>query len=714
MKNDYLLDQDFLRQVDQYYQREVYAKIVSLDFDENPIVEIQGNVTQGSINVDGSSAVRRTCNLTLVTSSIQVNEIDWALRTKFRLYIGLKNFIDTDKYDDILWFKQGTFVITSFSSTLNAQGYTITLQGKDKMCLINGDLGGNVFASHDFGKIETRHADGTYTEEDFLLYDIIRDIAHIYALEPYSNIVINDLEDCAVELLDFKAKNARLYICETELASGTGATTANMYFSNSLIGQFLEENYADQLVDGLQFTYDSTNWKLIKKVEYGDTVGYRLSDLVYAGDLILSVGQPVTQVLDSIVKMLGEFEYFYDIDGRFIFQRKKIHFNIPWTNVVNTEDESYYDTIANTSSSTYVFNKGLLVESFQNKPQVNLLKNDFAIWGKRQGATTTIPMHLRYAIDHIPTIYHSVSQNRNYATERYGGLYDWRELIYQMAIDNNVYRGKLDTLLTKIKTEGVTSLEAEFGEGDYKTELTDLTNSYLATWDSGYDGYYADMLSFWRCLYSTDQKKLDLKTDRLVDMTAEEWAEWFKNGYWNPEYVTYIAEGKNKGIHFNNPETLPFWIDFIDDTSELGKYSVSMIGRRSKVVNDDAIKAIFFRDTPDILFLDPDKDVVIDNSKISYVRLNIPTAFSSYFSMSSQGKSAKEELDNLVYQHTYYQESITMSVIPIYYLEPNTRIAVEDESSGISGEYLIKSFNISLAHDGMMSITATKAENRIL
>ena len=117
--NLYLLDKEFLRQVDSYYQREVYAKVVSLDFDENPIAEITGNVTQGTINVNGDSAVRRTCSLTLVTSSVQVNEIDWSLRTKFRLYIGLKNFVDPEKYDDILWFKQGTYIITSFSSTLN-------------------------------------------------------------------------------------------------------------------------------------------------------------------------------------------------------------------------------------------------------------------------------------------------------------------------------------------------------------------------------------------------------------------------------------------------------------------------------------------------------------------------------------------------------------------------------------------------------------------
>jgi hypothetical protein len=41
--------------------------------------------------------------------------------------------------------------------------------------------------------------------------------------------------------------------------------------------------------------------------------------LTYAGDLISSIGETLTSILDKIVKMLGTFEYFYDVDGRFIF-----------------------------------------------------------------------------------------------------------------------------------------------------------------------------------------------------------------------------------------------------------------------------------------------------------------------------------------------------------------------------------------------------------
>jgi hypothetical protein len=67
-----------------------------------------------------------------------------------------------------------------------------------------------------------------------------------------------------------------------------------------------------------------------------------------------------------------------------------------------------------------------------------------------------------------------------------------------------------------------------------------------------------------------------------------------------------------------------------------------------------------------------------------------------------------------LYTHTYYCESISINCIPIYYLEPNVRISVYDEDSGIVGDYIIKSFNIPLAYNGSMSITATKAEELII
>jgi hypothetical protein len=57
----------------------------------------------------------------------------------------------------------------------------------------------------------------------------------------------------------------------------------------------------------------------VKKINNEDTIGYRYTDLTYAGELITKPGDSITSVLDKVVKMLGNYEYFYDVYGNFVF-----------------------------------------------------------------------------------------------------------------------------------------------------------------------------------------------------------------------------------------------------------------------------------------------------------------------------------------------------------------------------------------------------------
>ena len=149
-----MLDKDFLYELNQHQHKEIYARIISLNYAEHPLEAIEGRVTTGSLNIDGNSAIRRTCNLTLVAKDVNITDFYWGVSNKFTLEIGVRNFINPI-YPDIIWFKQGIFVISSFNSSLTNNNYTISIGGKDKMCLLNGDLGGNLPASIDFGKIDT-------------------------------------------------------------------------------------------------------------------------------------------------------------------------------------------------------------------------------------------------------------------------------------------------------------------------------------------------------------------------------------------------------------------------------------------------------------------------------------------------------------------------------------------------------------------------------
>ena len=80
MTKNPLLDKDFLRELDAHRSREVYAKVIALSFDEQPLDEMEGRVTAGSINIDGNSAVRRSCSLTFIALDLDrmdINDYYW-------------------------------------------------------------------------------------------------------------------------------------------------------------------------------------------------------------------------------------------------------------------------------------------------------------------------------------------------------------------------------------------------------------------------------------------------------------------------------------------------------------------------------------------------------------------------------------------------------------------------------------------------------------
>ena len=255
------------------------------------------------------------------------------MHSKFKLFIGLTNKINT-KYPDIIWFPQGIYLITNFSTSHGVNSYNISIQGKDKMCLLNGEIGGTLTAPIDFGKEEYVDEEGNLTITDIPIKKIILEGVHEYAKEPWHNIIINDLEELGIELLEYRGSRP-LYMIINENTGEVVNMTLDQEFS--LSGKKIKEiekegtlNKLNSFYIGISSGYyvgsiEGYSKCSVAKIDYGQTAGYRLTDLIYAGDLISNQGEPFTSMLDKLVKMLGEFEYFYDLDGHFVFQRKKIY-----------------------------------------------------------------------------------------------------------------------------------------------------------------------------------------------------------------------------------------------------------------------------------------------------------------------------------------------------------------------------------------------------
>ena len=745
-----LLDKDFLLKLDQQKEKENFARIISLDFDENPLEQIEGRVTGGSVNIDGTSAVRRSCSLSMVAENLDINNFYWGVKNKFKLEIGLSNKIDSN-YPDIIWFPLGTYVITSFSTSYTTNNYTISISGKDKMCLLNGEIGGSLPSQVDFGYEEYwDKTNNIITKTPVPIKTIIREAVHTYGNEPFSNIVINDLEDSGLELMEYRGKDPMYVfykisqqqydnftlngngeckikdsgiICPiSKIEENGGHYDKRMDLAQDLT-EIVEEASIVNFRLGDSEEYNSEDYT-ISKVEFGDTPGYKITDLIYAGELIGNVGETITSILDKIKNMLGEFEYFYDLDGRFIFQRKKTYVNTTWNNIVSSKDEEYTNTASQSSSVIYNFEDNNLITAFSNTPTLNNLKNDYSIWGNRKTASgTELPIHYRCAIDRKPIYYKTFNNKIFVATKEFYNLIyekvkrelyeeimeaaqnfepipqgssfdevidvilkerlkntlflvDWREIIYQMALDFYQY-GHNDDYSVNIIRNNMKIYE-------------DSDGCYYPTGRTGYEQYYADLQGFWRQLY-------DLNPTNKEDYFLEG-----DNIYWN------------KNVQ-NSPELLNFWFDFIDENnSELGKYSVKSIGDRAKSVNDSDVTAIYFREVPNIIFTTADEYVNSEvKDKTGYIPVLITSGMESLFSISARGKNAKDAFDELLYNYSYCVENISLTSLPIYYLYPNSRIKVIDKNTNINGEYLVSKITLPLTYNGTMNITATKAPERL-
>ena len=659
-----LLDKSFLKQLFKERNREIYAKIISLSFNEEPLEEIQGRISSGgNINIDGNSAVRRSCQLELTTEKTNISDYYWSINSKFKLEIGLKNYIDS-KYPDVIWFKQGTYIITSFNQVLNTSSSKISITGKDKMCLLNGEVGGQFSAPVKLANILTVGEDGkTITDKKrLLLKQIILNLLHEFGGESLENIIINDLEDTAVELLQYKGDSDIFFFrdkngivknmstdaeqsCWIEDKDAPGGRIHTTIGNVNAIKYYSLSPYSNNhFATDVSLSSDGGfNYNIIK-IEYGQTAGYRKTEVTYPGDLDAAAGATITSILDQIIKTFSDFEYFYNIYGKFVFQKKKTYINSAWSPI---QRDLKVELFSDNNEYVYSFDDNELVTSFTNTPNILNLKNDFSVWGQKKKTKTSF--HVRYAFDKKPDRYVTTGLGDEKSKEYLSTQYDWREIIYQMAKDyyDNNQKGR------------------EFYRQLY------LKNGQFINGRTGYEQYYTDLLGFWREIYD-----------------GQNWTELVET-----------------------PEELPFWIDFIEGDASFVKYNVPSIGDRTKVVNDSSSTAISFRETINVLYVDNLESEDTTNDGYTYIQL--PKDLQELFEISEAQKSAQNEIDNLLYNHSYCVESVTIQAVPVYILEPNTKILVSDNQNGIYGQYIVNKISIPLSYNGMMSINAIKDIERI-
>ena len=828
MAISYLKDKDFLKALDNEPLKTYYVKIIVMDKEEHPIEEIQGRVTQGTININADAAMRRTANITFVAEEKNNNLSDvnnlLSLNKKVQLFVGIENKINPN-YDDMIWFKQGVFVIRQPSINHSTSGVTITLNLQDKMCLLNGDCGGTLPASVTFHEYYQQLGLIDYdADKESILEPKENFIYHFISekeedREKYDNAVnkINELKaECNQEvervkadssITDEGAREREIERIEKEYAEKIKEqelirdTVPSYYMRYTLANGWrtISEEEAKKLTTGYesipQLVYDIivtvvANYggealskifvndidlelkQLVRHVgkstnplyfnmrtgeytynsdkirenpaewhpfNYNEDCGYIYTNFTYPGELVTGFGDTVTTVLDNIKNKLGNYEYFYDIDGNFVFQEIRNYLNNSYDPTIATrldvnslietsvkkenglsilDKTNYFVDFHSNSKSVYTFEEGSgLVNSYSNSPNYANIKNDFHIWGDISDEGKSA-YHYHLAIKNKPTKF-----NEYY--------------VVFLKDDDGKYNGKIRLATdqersSKFEVENETLREnadrqTMFADGTIeKVTFTNDSGAYVDTLNEKLVIPYSAFSyvpNDWRAelyLQGLEEQQAGLRPDIYKQELLDLFDRIYEFGYYIDEAKTeFIKEGRFKSNIVNNPNNLDYWFDYLEPSVDMMNYSVDNIGPRIYTYQNTSIDKLYDTNVPDLIIINQgaeanEQDEIrkkCEERGQSFSQVD-KTVYSN-IALGTHGYSACQTARELLYAYTNYNENITISCIPIYYLDVNTRITVNDMSSDIYGDFIIKTISLPLGYTGFMNITATRAQQRI-
>ena len=648
--------------------------------------------------------MRRTCNLSVYIEdekSVKVTDIDniFSLNKKIYLEIGYLNVFNKYTEYNIIWFPLGVFIIGNPSISHSTSGVTLSLQCKDKMCLLNGDVGGIIPASTQFDTYETIDENGEWVLTRPTIYQIITELVNHFGGEQLSKIIIGDVDKRIKQVMKWIG-NEPVYYAE-EVVNETGETS------------------------GFLTTEPTPN---AKEFQYGMDIGYIYTDFTFPGELIGDAGTTVCNILDKIKNVLGNYEYFYDIDGNFIFQEIKNYLNttqatleldkikkylgLPADRELNVKDLTMlnglkadainYQIDMSKGKTVYQFDNSNLITSYNNTPQYNMIKNDFIVWGLRENANgNSVPIRYHLSIDSKPKV---------------GNIY---ECFFYEDPDDELIKAKLPIKFeSKAKLDKIAGAAGVFyiteddkkiykwSDGQFEEVDIELVKVKTTDWRSELylqgvqsepfgsrsNYYYTELMNEWPKLYNM-QASTEIINDEEVYI-----------GDFYPEVVQSI-------------EDIDFYLDFIDSGAEISKFNISNIGRRQKVIVDNDVNCVFEPDVPNYILIkrgqDDTQELIDEAQRKGQNFILVNEGIYDTISVGGMSNSAYHKVRELLYQYTSYNESITIQALPVYTLEPNTRIEVRDLESNIFGDYMISTISIPLAIGSTMSISATRALERI-
>lgn len=692
MMDDFLQDRGFLQEINKYRVKTYSAAIMVLDFEtEYPITRLEGKITGGSMSIAANSPTRRTGSLQIVfdKQTFDLTNVDnlIAINKKISLSIGVKNpFYEQGvgheyyKYGDILWFKQGVFLITNATSSISATSRTINMQFIDKMGMLNGVCGGTLPAAVSLHDRITIDADENVTTTYPLIRQIIQEVVHHFGGEHPSRIIINDVPNFGRQVVRWAGSSPIRFSADKNafIVSGTADNNfPNVYYR-------------------------------------GEDVGYMSTDLTYPGELVMKAGTTVTGILDEIVKTLGNYEYFYDVEGYFYFQQirnfdktgetpiiKDSAITSPF-NINPVTEAGFQDRyFPNWSADQFLneFANSEVVSSVSFNPKYSNIKNDFVVWGTRKEGEETKTVRYHLAIDERPKQIENVQSN----CQKYFWVIkdiETKETKRYIALTH----GGAPSVGTGpgFDYDGTTETAERHSNAlpsnwafDWREELYRMA---LLAYGTSTEGSYYDkeLMAEWRLIFDPNSEDFERR-----------WVEHYGGTVpWNGYNIDIIT----------SPQSIRYWLDIIDSSTPLGAYSVNRIGRRSVVKENNKINEVLSKEVPDIVFIDDSEE---DRSKVvqamkDYISIGqayclVQPEVLPYFEYRNSFGSCYEEVRDLMYNNLIYNTQVSIQSIPMFYLDVNKVVRLNFPEIGVAGNFVISQLSWNLGNTSTMSISATEA-----
>ena len=751
----------YLKQLDDYVNQKQYIRVILLNWEEEPLKEIQGELESGSLNKDGMSAVRRTCSFTCTVDndSYDIDSLtaDYSLNKKVFVEIGVQN--DTNEYIEhkILWFPQGVFLINSFSaSSAVGQNLSLSFSLKDKMALLDGTVGGDFPALTRLDEQEVKKNDGTYITEKVKIYNLIQEIVHHIGGEDLVNIVIEDVPNRIKRILKWGGENPLYQI--------------SLYNEEDIEGEiiYLTDIEDEYIEDELKRIYGPEIKFSIKRFVNGNDIGYCYNDFYYDTELTANMGETVVSILDKIKEYLGNFEYFYDEFGVFHFREIKDYLNTTQVNSLLSNENNYDynsgDFLIETTipKSVYSFNQNSNIISIDINPDYSNIKNDYIVQGETtdvNGYKSAIRYHL--AIDEIPSCeYHN-------------------NLLFYEDSDGIIKAAIPQTPIAFGKIHKYDSNGKDTNEYQTNSNGEEISTSYYCTAEdilNNWNDIYLDYTFYMKPTYNDENKRFIQFTDnkRWIEVNPKEYYcdgkkyiyddvspydiapiedtdIKFRYGYLPTDYrvelylrgLENLINGIDRGYYFEElSANLPliydfiegrfvldenlhvpignYWLDIISPQEQsIGDFCVGNIGRRQYYTVNNNINCLFVPDIDEIILINNSKSQKEVNNEIAEAHENgmiYSLIDGDIYENIWTGGSLNPAFDQIRYDltsHTVFQKTINIQSIPIFYLEPNERINVYDEITGTKGDFNIKTISFQFGPQNTMTTTANEVVDKI-